>query len=96
MSIYNNMKMNKNVKGIKDMSVYKYMKKLKRLKGLSAYKEWKKETLKGKGVCNTEKKHAYNMEKKYFGNIKSLNLREETLAKLNSIIEKEQQKQKMN
>ena len=79
----------------KDMSVYKNMEKLKRLKGLSAYKNMEKmKTLKGMGVYNTEKMRAYNMEKKFFYNIISLNLSKETFAKLNSIIEKEQQKQK--
>ena len=48
------------------------------------------------GVYNVEKMRIYNIEKKCFDNIKSLSLSEETFAKFNSIIEKEQEKTEMN
>ena len=52
----------------------------------------KMKTLTDTGVYNMEEMCAYNMEKTF--STLSLNLSEEAFAKLNSIIEKEQQKQK--
>ena len=51
-------------------------------------------TPKDKDVYNMEQMRVYNTEKKVFDNIKSPNLSEETFANFNSIIQKEQQKQK--
>ena len=77
MSVYNNMKIDKNIKGLKTrvfiiiwkkMSAYNNMEKMKTLKDMSIYNN--------------------NMEEKIINNIKSLKLDGKTLANLNSTINK--------